>query len=32
MLVNLKIDQLARDLVKISIIELIKRDEMIKKK
>ena len=32
MLVNLKIDQLTRKLVKISIIELIKRDEIIKEK
>ena len=28
MLVNLKIDQLARELVKMSIIELIKKDKI----
>ena len=32
MLVNLKVDQLARELVKISVAELIKRDKMIKEK
>ena len=32
MLVNLKVNQLARKLVKISIIELIKRDKTIKEK
>ena len=32
MLVNLKVDQLARELVKISVAELIKKDEMTKEK
>ena len=32
MLVNLKVDQLTRKLVKISVIELIKRDETTKEK
>ena len=32
MIVNLKVDQLARKLVKMSIAELIKRDKTIKKK
>ena len=32
MLVNLKVDQLARELAKMSVAELIKRDEMIKEK
>ena len=32
MLVNLKVDQLARELVKISVAELIKKDKMIKEK
>ena len=32
MLVNLKVDQLTRELVKIFITELIKRDKMIKEK
>ena len=32
MLVNLKVDQLTRKLVKISIAELIKKDEIIKEK
>ena len=32
MLVNLKVDQLARELVKISVTELIKRDKITKKK
>ena len=31
-LTNLKVDQLARELVKIFIIELIKRDKIIKEK
>ena len=32
MLVNLKVDQLARELAKMSVIELIKKDEIIKEK
>ena len=32
MLVNLKVDHLARELVKISVTKLIKRDETTKKK
>ena len=32
MLVNLKVDQLARELAKMSVAESIKRDEMIKEK
>ena len=32
MLVNLKVDQLARKLVKMSVTELIKRDKIIKEK
>ena len=32
MLVNLKVDQLTRELTKISVTELIKKDEMIKEK
>ena len=32
MLVNLKVDQLAKELVKMSIIESIKRDKIIKEK
>ena len=32
MLVNLKVDQLTRELVKMSITELIKRDKIIKEK
>ena len=32
MIVNLKVDQLTRKLAKIFITELIKRDEIIKKK
>ena len=32
MLVNLKVDQLARELVKMFIIESIKRDEITKEK
>ena len=32
MLVNLKVDQLTRELVKISVAELIKRDKIIKEK
>ena len=32
MLVNLKVDQLVRELAKISVAESIKRDEMIKEK
>ena len=32
MLVNLKVDQLTRELVKMSVTELIKRDKMIKEK
>ena len=32
MLVNLKIDQLARKLAKISVTESIKKDKMIKEK
>ena len=32
MIVNLKVDQLARKLAKMSVTESIKRDETIKKK
>ena len=32
MLVNLKVDQLARKLVKMSVIELIREDEITKEK
>ena len=32
MLVNLKVDQLARELARMSVIELIKKDEIIKEK
>ena len=32
MLVNLEVDQLARDLVKMSVTGLIKKDKIIKKK
>ena len=32
MLVNLKVDQLARKLVKISVTRLIKRDKITKEK
>ena len=32
MLVNLKVDQLARELAKMFVQELIKRDEMTKEK
>ena len=32
MLVNLKVDQLARELTKMSVTESIKRDKMIKEK
>ena len=32
MLVNLKVDQLARELVKMFVIELIKKDKIIKEK
>ena len=32
MLVNLKIDQLTRELAKMSVAESIKKDEMIKEK
>ena len=32
MLVNLKVDQLARELAKMSVTELIKKDKMIKEK
>ena len=32
MLVNLEVDQLARELAKMSITESIKKDEMIKEK
>ena len=32
MLANLKVDQLARELAKMSVAESIKRDEMIKEK
>ena len=32
MIVNLKVDQLARKLTKMSVIESIKKDETIKKK
>ena len=32
MLVNLKVDQLARELVKMSVTESIKRDKMTKEK
>ena len=32
MLVNLKVDQLARELAKMSVAELIKKDKIIKEK
>ena len=32
MLNNLKVDQLARELAKMSVIELVKKDETTKKK
>ena len=32
MLVNLKVNQLTRELVKMSVAELIKKDEMTKEK
>ena len=32
MLVNLKVDQLTRELVKMFVVELIKKDKLIKKK